>query len=366
MPIIFIIFVRHQIPNKVNTTLSILKLSFWLICCLSTLLSANDKKPCSLETHKNIFSLFSTDGYTEISITADWDDIKNNKYQSEYHPATIQITSPTIKTAPYNVRLKARGKYRKKICDFPPLKINFDKDEFADVPLDAYESLKLVTSCKAEEGSEELILKEFLAYKILNNITEHSLRVQLVKLTCFDKSGSKYEDVKWGFLIENEEEFARRVGGEAIDTEAVLHENVESTNAAITSLFQYMIGNPDWNIETCKNLCLIKSPEHEGFLTVPYDFDFSGFVNAPYAVSSLGITSIKERVYLGSSDENDLDYAKKVLKSKKKEILKEIKSFEYISRATKREVLTYIHSFYDKIYEPLRDVAYYKARRERK
>lgn len=349
-----------------NTLFSKLTLSIWLYSCVALSLLANDIRANTSETHKNIFDLFSIDGYVEINITANWTDIISNKYLSEYHPATIQITSPTIKTAPYNVRLKARGKYRKKICDFPPLKINFDKDEFEDIQLDAYESLKLVTSCKAEVGSEELILKEFLAYKILNNITEHSLKVQLVKLTCYDISGSKYEDPKWGFLIENEEEFAHRVGGEAIETEAVLHKNVESTNAAVTSLFQYMIGNPDWNIETCKNLCLIKSPEHNGFLTVPYDFDFSGFVNAPYAVSSLGLANIKERVYLGNSDKEDLDYAKKVLKSKKKEILKEIKSFEYISRATKREILTYIHRFYDKIHEPLRDVAYYKARRERK
>jgi hypothetical protein len=47
-------------------------------------------------------------------------------------------------------------------------------------------------------------------------------------------------------------------------------------------MFNYMIGNTDWSPVYFHNVELIRTQEAQ-YLTVPYDFDFSGAVNARYA-----------------------------------------------------------------------------------
>ena len=42
-----------------------------------------------------------------------------------------------------------------------------------------------------------------------------------------------------------------------------------------------MIGNRDVNVATGKNVKVLRS--NFGFIPIPYDFDFSLFVDAPYA-----------------------------------------------------------------------------------
>jgi hypothetical protein len=65
-------------------------------------------------------------------------------------------------------------------------------------------------------------------------------------------------------------------------------------------VFEYMIGNTDMSIYVQHNVRLIQTPAGARF-PVPYDFDYSGIVNAGYAVPAkgLGITSVRDRLYRG-------------------------------------------------------------------
>jgi hypothetical protein len=64
-----------------------------------------------------------------------------------------------------------------------------------------------------------------------------------------------------------------------------------------------MIGNTDWSVPVRHNIKLIADKEDtlRAPYPVPYDFDYSGLVNAPYAVpfEDLGITKVTERLYRG-------------------------------------------------------------------
>ena len=59
-----------------------------------------------------------------------------------------------------------------------------------------------------------------------------------------------------------------------------------------SAMFEYMIGNLDWSMRAgppgercCHNARLLAGASPAGNLVpVPYDFDFSGLVNPPYAV----------------------------------------------------------------------------------
>ena len=84
--------------------------------------------------------------------------------------------------------------------------------------------------------------------------------------------------------------------------------DLSPVDSARYALFQHMISNHDWSMragpagrECCHNAELIGSLAPGSAIPVPYDFDFSGFVNAPYAVvpDQLHISSVRQRVYRG-------------------------------------------------------------------
>jgi len=67
-----------------------------------------------------------------------------------------------------------------------------------------------------------------------------------------------------------------------------------------------MVGNLDWAMQAgppgdycCHNHMLIA--EAAGIVPVPYDWDFSGLVDAPYATApdSINVTSVRQRRYRG-------------------------------------------------------------------
>jgi hypothetical protein len=84
------------------------------------------------------------------------------------------------------------------------------------------------------------------------------------------------------------------------------------TEAAREALFQYMIANLDWAMVAgpagepcCHNTKLVgPAPGNASQLVpIPYDFDLSGFVDAPYAFPpeqmQEQLSSVRQRVYRG-------------------------------------------------------------------
>src|SRR5947208_10568340 len=68
------------------------------------------------------------------------------------------------------------------------------------------------------------------------------------------------------------------------------------------AVYQYLIANSEWSVWNSHNIAIFqKVAEPKPVLAVPYDFDFSGAVNAPYAVppEQLKIQSVRQRVYRG-------------------------------------------------------------------
>ena len=65
-------------------------------------------------------------------------------------------------------------------------------------------------------------------------------------------------------------------------------------------LFEYMIGNTDVSIMGLHNIRLVETPTG-ALYPVPYDFDSSGVVNAPYARPGprLQLRSVRDRAYRG-------------------------------------------------------------------
>ena len=166
-----------------------------------------------------------------------------------------------------------------------------------------FDDLKLVTYFYEDKKvSKEILLKEYLAYKLYNAITGYSFRVQLVNLEVEDINTGK-EDKQMGFVIEDTDQLRNRLDAKKLTEDAVIsEESFHKIQTQITGLFQYMIGNSDWNTLPGKNIKLFDVGGK--IMMIPYDFDFSGMVNAPYAVpdNTKNLKSVRDRIYLGFDD----------------------------------------------------------------
>jgi hypothetical protein len=118
------------------------------------------------------------------------------------------------------------------------------------------------------------------------------------------------------------------------------------------AIFNYMIGNTDWSVPNQHNIKVFTVPGSatpELGMVIPYDFDYSGMVNAQYAVPAEGlkISSVRERIYLGACRESDqYSSAIREFADKKEDFYRVIREFRYLDDRTKKEMLKYLDEFY--------------------
>ena len=207
----------------------------------------------------------------------------------------------------HQIQVRLRGKSRLRVCDFPPLRLNFVASAVEGTLFEDQDKLKLVTHCRRRGQAEQDVLLEYAAYRILNVITDASYRVRLVRIRYVDTDDD--EDTigpKYGFLIESRESLGERIGIEPAELTGVTRSGLEPMQASLVYIFHYLIGNTDWSLvvadgddHCCHNGHLF-SGESAVYL-VPYDFDLSGIVNTPYAEpdASLSISRVTRRLYRG-------------------------------------------------------------------
>ncbi len=228
-------------------------------------------------------SLFMSDEVIKIELRSDFTRIIGDRTEfKEYQPAELIYQLKGADKVTLAVKIKARGNFRlyPDNCSFPPLMLNFEKNNTANTLFANQDKLKLVTHCQDEED----LLEEFIVYKMYNLVTDMSLRARLVNISYFDTGKNKKLFTRYSFFIENEERIAKRINSELIEKE-INADEVERENFKKLSVFQYMIGNIDWNITTMKNIILFQNEKGDkNPYAVPYDFDFSAFVDAKYTL----------------------------------------------------------------------------------
>jgi hypothetical protein len=196
--------------------------------------------------------------------------------------------------------IRVRGNFRRANCYFPPLRIKIKKEHAKGTVFEGNRSLKLVMPCKsAKDGS--LILREYLCYQMYEPVTKYTFNTRLVNIDFTDDSNKKMNHISIpGFFIEDDDQVAKRHHGEVVERK--LHPlAMEDSTSLRHDFFQFMIANTDWSTAFMHNAKLIQLTESKKFIPLTYDFDMSGFVDAPYAEANetLGIASVRERLYRG-------------------------------------------------------------------
>ena len=300
----------------------------------------------------SIFDAISYDNIVDIKIISDFENLKNNRRFNDDQEASMIFEDKNGTQHNYTVDLSLRGRYRRVFSQgIPPLKIEFKKKDLEVNGFHKYDDLKLVTYFYEDKAqSKEILLKEYLAYKLYNAISGYSYRVQLVKLEIEDvNTGNKEKQM--GFVIEDTDELRNRLGAHKVqDSLIVDSSSFHQIQSQIASMFQYMIGNSDWNTLPGKNIKLFEISDR--IIMVPYDFDFSGLVNAPYAVpdNTKNIKSVRERVYLGFEDDlTKLEPVIKLFERKKDKLISIVNNTKDLSNKSKYEITEYLKSFYEDI-----------------
>ena len=260
----------------------------------------------------------------------------------------------------YPIRLTARGLTRrlKQTCSFPPLRVEFAQKPAATSLFAGQGRLKLVTHCQNQESFQQHLLLEYSAYRIFNLISPMSFRARLATVDYAEPNG-KVSTTRWGFFIEDIDDVARRNGmikpmvGERIPTT-----QLDPKQGARVALFEYMIGNLDWSMRAgpagepcCHNSRLIAARGSAAFTSVPYDFDYSGLVDAPYAVPPDGIpvSSVKTRFYQGYCRFNSEVVAAAAEFRAKRPAIEAMFAQLPLTPRPRAKALAYLASFYDQI-----------------
>lgn len=252
------------------------------------------------------------------------------------------------------VQFRARGHVRRmaRTCDYVPLRLEFDsKKAGAKTLFSGQEALKLVVQCAGGGDYEQYLLREYLAYRIYNLITHQSFRARLAKVTYVDKASGKTTGTRLGMFLEDETDVAHRLEGRVVELQRLMFDDLDSDSLMPTMIFEYMIGNTDVSIYALHNVRIVQRPDKTLHL-VPYDFDLSGLVNAPYAVPARGfmIKSVTERIYRGPCRRQELvdPYIANFV-AKRDEIRALPDSIPGMSRDSRSEAKSYIDSFYSAI-----------------
>ena len=213
-------------------------------------------------------------------------------------PATIEFARDDGTTASIPLRIRTRGHSRRVLCAFAPLRLELPKEQTKGTVFDGHGALKLGTHCRTE--FEEYVLREHAAYRIYNLLTPRSFRTRLAKATYVDASSKKVQGIRYGMFIEDDDDVAKRLGGQIVDIPKMTFNRVDMETMTLMALFEYMIGNTDMSLHVQHNVRLTQTPEGMRY-PVPYDFDYAGLVDAQYAVpgTGLGLVSVRDRLYRG-------------------------------------------------------------------
>lgn len=316
------------------------------------------------DTSKKRLRLFEEETPLEITLRFDLTTYFRIKPQEDYLKANLTIHLNNNDSLSRDVRLKTRGVFRNQYCYYPPIELNFKKTDFGYTDLDSINKLKLVTQCSSGKFKQDYILREYLVYKLFNVLTDTSFRVRLLTINYVDSENKRKPEKQTGFFLEPVERLLARANSVQIKTENLTQKSIVPAIMDRFAIFNYMIGNYDWAVPNQHNVLVIRPLDanpNQMDIAIPHDFDWTGIVNASYAIPAeiIGTENVRERIFFGVCRtrevfNNDLD----LFLARKKDFYRVINEFPYIDQRDKKDITKYLDGFYNQL-EGNRDAILY-------
>jgi hypothetical protein len=245
-------------------------------------------------------TFFQSDSVLAVTLRTDLRALLRDRdtANAEWRAATLTYAGrDSAITVP--LRVRTRGLYRLTNCEFPPIRLRFSQNEVRGTPWHDLRRPKLVTHCENRDEYEQNLLQEYAIYRVLRLFTPVSFGARLLRVTYEDSAGRVRPVTRYGIVTEDPERLAERLGGTLLDSAGIRIVRLQQSNAVMLSVFQYFIANTDWAIAFLHNIALVRMAD--GLYGVPFDFDWTGVINARYARPNpvARISSVRERVYRG-------------------------------------------------------------------
>jgi len=310
----------------------------------------------------NIFAqepkiLFQSESVLKLTIKLPISEVIQDLDVRDYHEATLSYLDDKNEESIHKIKLKVRGNNRANVntCNFPPLEVNFKKNQTKNSIFEGQNKLKLVTHCKNTGEFSNYVKEEYMIYKMYQLLTPISFKVRLCEVTYIDLDGKKSQITQVGFLIERTKDVAHR-NDMVVYKDSIAHQDVcNKDELDKLTVFQFMIGNLDWSVPMRHNI-KIMAPNKRGFpVAVPYDFDHAGIENTSYAnpPEGSGVTSVRSRVFRGLCRFNN-GYTKTfdLYQELKPDFFSIAQNASYLSDKSKKSVEKYLESFYEILDDP--------------
>jgi len=343
---------------------------FLLLCLLSTLSASFGWASESPASGDPLFSSFDV---LEITLKGPLKQISRDRAEEpELRGGTLNYVDADGRAVALSVELEPRGKSRRDraVCTFPPLWVHFDKDEIKGTLFKKQKKLKLVTHCRSQESFQDYVIKEYLVYRIFNQLSPASFNARLLKISY--EEGDKKPLVRHGFFIEHKKRLAKRLDTEVVEpADRILTTSLDQEQAAIAELFQYLVSNTDFSFiappenDTCCHNGVLFDAGEGMYLPVPYDFDRTGLVDPPNGQpdANLGQRSFRDRVFRGfCHDPAVMDAALEKTRAARESIENLISDQEQLSPRARSKALKFVAGYYDVIDDEKRRARNLKCR----
>lgn len=304
--------------------------------------------------------LFATDDIVRLSIRGDLTGVARS---SDASPATLTVEGDAPET--HSIQLSARGvtRRRRDICTFPPLRIRLSSRPEAGL-FQGQRSLKLVTHCRRQASHQQYVLLEYAAYRLYNAITPRSFGVRLARIDYYSGDAQTPSVSRFGFFIEDVDDVAERNGMVEVETGDFPASRLNQDEAARVAVFQYMVGNLDWAVQAgppgkdcCHNTRPIGATETatSNLVPLPYDFDQTGLVSAPYASPppQLRVPNVRSRVFRGfCAHNNETRAAAAEFLAARPRIEAALAAIPELTERAQSRALSYLNGFFEDIATP--------------
>ena len=307
------------------------------------------------DTAKKSFRLFEDEKIIEITLSLDLTTYFKLKPKDEYLKANLTIHLSKKDSISRDIGLKTRGIWRNQNCTFAPIELNIKKAGFGYADLDKISKLKLVPQCNFNKINEDYILREFLAYKLFNVLTDTSFRVRLLRVNYVDTQKKRKPIIQYAFFIEPLEMLSARTNCLPIKLRTLNQKSIIPRIMDRLSIFNFMIGNYDWSVPGQHNVSVIKSLSYEPTglgIAIPHDFDWTGLVNPTYAIPTeeIGTENVRERLFFGVCRSKEV-YRQELdmFSGKRAEFYRVINEFPYITSQVKKDIIGYLDGFFNQL-----------------
>jgi hypothetical protein len=298
--------------------------------------------------------LFASSDPIHIVIQAPLSPLIRNRQSAAVISGTL--IDPSGQPLPITLSLRGITRRSSDTCDFPPLRVTFAGHPPATSLFAGQSKLKLVTHCRNSASFQQYLLLEYSAYKMYNILTPHSFRVRLANVDYRDESGRPIIS-RVGYFMEELKDVAHRNGMKASHAPSSIPlADLSPPDAARYALFEHMIANHDWSMragpagkDCCHNAELMGPLGPGTTVPIPYDFDFSGFVGAPYATppDQLHISSVRQRVYRGYCIHNAaVIAAARQMRDERPQLMAAITSTPGLEPQTAKRAISFLDSFF--------------------